>query len=266
MYHNNDIKQTTYYPNTIQSPTNQKSFYTNSLQEQLSLLEDMNNLLNERLDKRFTNLHRKTMNLSSRYWNLEDLQQKMLDELTQHKNKQDNQKKRIINKLYRLESVIQEELQPVVSEQENLKNQLLQWLGQHEKLVNDQQERANKQIQEQVDENGVVITQELHAFIDQQTSMNKKVQEQLNEHEFLIHEELSPYIKNMRNILANPVANLLKNLYPGILLEQITVQGTVIEVKSFINYDLYTNTSLFLLENNNLLTVDINRIDSLTFG
>lgn len=301
MYYSENANQSIYCPDVIQSPVNQKSFYSNSFQNQLSNLEEFSELLKCRLDTGYKDINKKVLDLDSYYKNLEALQTKTMGELSQHKSKQENLKKRLLNRQYRLENLITEELQSFMTSQENVNKAVFEQLDQQEKMVDEKlrpvisqqgsikrkilnhleqhrmavskklqlmltkQENVNRRVVNQLDKQELVNKQVVNQ-LDKYELVNKQVVNQLEEHESVILQELQPFIKSIQDNLANPIANLVKNLSPGTLIEKITVQGTEIEVKSFLDYNFITNASTFLLKDNKILSINTNRIDSLTFS
>lgn len=227
--------------------------------------------MNENFEKQYSELNKKTKNLHSCFMNLTNLQKKTTGELSQYINKQANLKKQLVNKIDKHETVIAKELRPFIETQENINEQI------GEQVV--QQERLKKQVLNHLEQYRLVVSEELQSAAHQQEEVNKQVVERLDQQENLNKQalelkeefrmatlqELQPVIKDIENHL-DPIANLLNGLSPGTLIEQITIQGSVIEVKSFVDFISSTNISTFLLKDNEILSINANRIDSLIFG
>ena len=244
LYYNENLKQTIYRPDVTKVPVHQKSFYSNSTQKQIRDLDNFYQLLNEKLDILAYDLYKKNSDVYFSYRNLVNLQKKADGELLQQKNKQENLKVQLLNQISQLENIISQELKPFITSQENVNSQVVELLDSHDNI----------------------ITQELKPFIISQENANRQVVEQLDSHEMIIIQEIEPYIKNIQANLSNPIANLLRTVSPGTQIEHITVQETALEIKSFVNYNLFTNISTFLLKDNRILSINTNRIDSLSIS
>ena len=279
MYYSENLKQSIYCPDVIESPVNQNTFYSNSTQNRLTELEIKYDLLINKLAIRHQNLTDSVLNIDTNYKNI-------VGELSQQKKAQEMLKKRLLNRQRRIEKVRMQELQSIINSQDDMKKSVFEELDLQEKLFDEklqpvlkqqtsmkrkmqnninQQENANNQVVKRLDVQEL-INRQVEKELNEQESVNRKVIRELDEHEAIILQELQPFISTIQENLANPIANLVKKLSPGTLVGKITVQGAEIMAKSFLDYNYLTNTSTFLLEDNKILLINTNRIDSLTFG
>ncbi|WOV86816.1 hypothetical protein QWT69_13180 [Sporosarcina oncorhynchi] len=239
------------------SPTNQSSYYWNQYDEKITALEKAHQTSSERLDTQYNDLQDRLNELSRKYsmlsanqrttrrklsnilYSLEDFDLHMNNHVDDVKKHADKKIRKLIRKQTYF-SIRLEEMDFAFDDFYKLENRF----GKSEQTVETK----------------------ILPFVDQQEEVNESIRRKLTKQESVVFKKLLPMLERIERNLDKPIINLLSNLSPGTKVKELIVDRVVIYVKYFADYNVYTNIATFIKDENHVLSVDANKINSLSFS
>ena len=203
---------TIYYPNNLQSPTNQRTFYSNNVEIRLCEIEEYYKAMNDRHKTENDKLNRRLVELQCEHLNITVLHKKIRSELSQQKYSQNKMKDTLTKRLEDIESLITKNLNSFIMNQRKRNQMLLSKIVNLEEDVmqefhpiKEQQKALSEELFKRIEVCETKFLEELDSATDKQEDKNSRLYDQLEQvkelldlHGSIIKQDLQPHQEKLR--------------------------------------------------------------------